>query len=290
MKIDGKLLASLLLTTLSEQVPKLNAKKNTPHLVVILVGNDQASHAYVNQKKKKGEEIGMHVTVKQYEETVTTEELLKTLQSLNKDKTVHGIIIQQPLPGNIDVALLLNATNPQKDVDGFHKQSAFTPPIAEAAEEILKDVFYEIATSTSSPRNDNDFIDWLRQENIVVIGKGETGGAPIIEKMKKLGVKPHVIDSKTDHPEKIKREADIIISCVGRSRIVKAEDIKKGVILISIGMFRGEDGKLHGDYEEEEIKNVASFYTPVPGGVGPVNVAMLLKNVVQAAKTPYESH
>ena len=295
MRVDGKQLAEAFLNDLTLLVQSLKEKNIVPHLVVMLVGNDPASEAYVRQKQLKGEAIGMMVSVKRYEASVTTEQLLKEITAYNNDPLVHGIIVQQPLPQHIDASLLIAATNQQKDVDGFQKDSAFTPPIAEGVEEILKFIFHEIASlrpaSTQRdeqaqgklPRNDNEFLSWLQSKNVVIIGKGETGGMPIIQKMQKLGVTPSIIDSKTADPVALKKQADIIISCVGKPRVVAAEEIKKGVILLSIGMFRAEDGKLHGDYEEGEIKGVASYYTPVPGGVGPMNVAMLLRNVIEAA-------
>ncbi|MDP3941333.1 MAG: bifunctional 5,10-methylenetetrahydrofolate dehydrogenase/5,10-methenyltetrahydrofolate cyclohydrolase [bacterium] len=275
MRIDGKLLASSIVTTLREEVSVLKIKGIIPHLAVILVGNDPASVAYVNQKKLKGESIGMQVSVQNYIEHVTTEELILVIKKLNKDNNTHGIIVQQPLPSHIEAHKITEATDPKKDVDGFHPHSSFTPPIAEAVEEILKTVAAE---------KNEVFKDWIKTQSIVVIGKGETGGAPIIERMKKLGVAPTVIDSRTEHPQSVKKSADIIISCVGKEGVVKPEDLKPGVILLSIGMYRGKDSKLHGDYEEDVIKNIASYYTPVPGGVGPVNVAMLLKNLIDAAE------
>lgn len=284
MKIDGRELAQKILGELETEVAMLKEQAITPHLVVILVGNDPASEAYVRQKKLKGESIGMQVTIQNFNKDVSNNELLSTIEAYNNDKNIHGIIVQQPLPEHIDVDKIIEATDPKKDVDGFHKDSAFTPPIAEGVEEILKSVFSQIASSSSTPHNDDTFLSWLRKKNVVVVGKGETGGMPIIQKMRRLGVEPTIIDSKTQDPLGVKKNADIIISCVGRSRIVKADELKQGVILLSIGMFRGEDGKLHGDYEDDEIKGIASYYTPVPGGVGPMNVAMLLKNVIQAAK------
>ncbi len=281
MKVDGKHLANAFLEDLALAVEKLRDKHITPHLAVFLVGDDPASAAYVKQKQLKGEAIGMKVTIKKYDKDATTEMLLQDLHMCNTDTSLHGIIIQQPLPHQIDVKQLIDETDPKKDVDGFHEKSSFTAPIAEGIEEILKFIHQQ----ETQIDEDEAFEPWLNKKNCVVIGKGETGGAPIIRKLHSLGTIPKIIDSKTEHPDRIKREADIIISCVGKLRTVSATDIKQGVILLSIGMFRGTDGKLHGDYEEDEIKEIASYYTPVPGGVGPMNVAMLLRNVIAAAET-----
>ena len=130
-----------------------------------------------------------------------------------------------------------------------------------------------------------ELTQWLKSRSIVVIGKGETGGRPIIQLFKQMEIEPTVIDSKTSNPEQFTKNADIIISAVGKPNVIEPRMIKKNSILISIGLSKGKDGKLHGDYDEEKIKNIASFYTPTPGGVGPVNVAMLLENLVTAAET-----
>lgn len=279
MRIDGKQISSTLLENIHRDVNELLLKRITPHLVVLLVGNDPASESYVRQKKLKGESIGMKVTVVTYPQEITEAFLLEKIKQLNNDSTVHGIVIQQPLPNHIDPHVLTEATDPRKDVDGFHSKSDFTPPIAEAALEILTKAY-----SLSYHSEDKEFTTWLKSQSVVVIGKGETGGTPIREKLERLGVDVAVIDSKTESPQELTKKADIIISCVGKPNVVKKDKIKKGVILLSVGMFRGDDNKLHGDYDEEDIKDIAAFYSPVPGGMGPVNVAMLLSNVIQAAK------
>ncbi len=267
MKIDGKEIAQNILENLKRRVEKLQKGSITPHLVIILVGNDPASESYVKQKVQKGEAIGIKVTVKNYQLTITNYQLLKAIEQLNNDNNVHGIIIQQPLPSQIDVSAVINAVSPQKDVDGFGPQTKFPMPLAVAVLKILQSV----------EKN------WQKKK-IVIIGKGETGGGPIINKLRTMNIEPIIIDSKTQNPNKLTKTADIIISSVGKANIVKADAIKKGVILISVGLHKGEDGKLHGDYEENEIANIASFYTPTPGGVGPVNVACLLENLLQSAE------
>ena len=261
MKIDGRRIANTILNDLETKVKKLNV---IPHLAIILVGNDPASKAYVRQKILTAEKIGIKTSLFQYPNSIPTKDLLKHLNDLNYLSDIHGIIVQQPFSSHIDQKKIVNTIDPQKDVDGFHPQSKFESPIAAAVLEILK------------------FVP-LKNKKVVVIGKGETGGKPIIQILKKKGIIPIVIDSKTENKETLTKDADIIISAVGKSDIIKSNMIKKGVILISIGLHKGSDGKLHGDYDEEKIKTIASFYTPTPGGVGPVNVAMLLKNLVYAA-------
>lgn len=264
MKIDGKQIAANILGDLKLRVQALNI---VPHLAIILVGNDPASLAYVNQKKLKGEEIGAKINIKHISSNTSQESLLSTIKQLNNDNNVHAIIVQEPLPLYINLKKITEAIDPKKDVDGFHPKSKFKSPIFMAVLTLLKQI-------NLTPQ----------EKRIVIIGKGETGGKPIINGLKKMGIKPFIIDSKTPNPSSKTQNADIIISAVGKSNIVKPEMIKKGVILVSIGLHKGEDAKLHGDYNEEEIKDKASFYTPTPGGVGPVNVAMLLKNLLIACE------
>jgi len=272
MRIDGKKLANEILTDLAQKVSDLKTHNIIPHLIVILAGDDPASLSYVRQKKKKGEEIGAKVTIINYPVDITTEELAKKVKELNLDRGVHGIIIQQPLPKHIDVDHLTELTDPQKDVDGFHSKTNFTEPIALAVIEILKTV-----------SNEKNILEWLKEKNITILGKGETGGLPIINSLKKHNIHFNLIDSKTQNPKQILKKSDLVISCVGKKNIIIKDDLKEGVILLSIGMHKEEDDRLHADYEEEEIEQIASFYTPVPGGVGPVNVAMLLSNLINAA-------
>jgi methylenetetrahydrofolate dehydrogenase (NADP+) / methenyltetrahydrofolate cyclohydrolase len=304
VRIDGVEIAEKIFNELKVKVGELKKRNIVPHLAVILVGENPASVAYVTLKQKKGEAIGAKVTLIKYPTTTTTEELLKKVQELNKDKTVHGILIQRPLPDQINIEKLELATNPKKDVDGFHPDSPFTLPLPLAVVKILDDVYTlrgvaggggPPASARSEARTSDgggarqdptqlEFLNWLKAKNIVVLGKGPTGGGPIIKLLNKLGAKPTVIDSKTENPQMLKKNADIIISSVGRENVVKPEDIKPGAILIGVGILRGTDGKLKGDYDEEKIKDIAGFYTPTPGGVGPVNVAMLFENLLTAAE------
>jgi len=293
MKLDGREIAEKLYADLKERVEKLKKNNITPHLVVLLVGENPASVAYVTQKQKKGEEIDAKVTILRYQTDVTTEELEEKVKLLNVDPFVHGILIQRPLPDQIDVEKLELTTDPEKDIDGFHPKSPYTLPLPLAVVKILEEVFSlrhpELVSGSQKQEmlkqvQHDKFEKWLQDQIIVLLGKGPTGGGPIIEYFKKLSVKPQVIDSKTKEPEKVMKQADIIISAVGRKNTVKAENLKKGVVLISVGINRDENNKLHGDYEVEQIKDIASYYTPTPGGVGPVNVAMLIDNLLTATE------
>ncbi|HSX08870.1 MAG TPA: bifunctional 5,10-methylenetetrahydrofolate dehydrogenase/5,10-methenyltetrahydrofolate cyclohydrolase [Candidatus Saccharimonadales bacterium] len=280
MEINGTDIAKRIYAHLQERVDRLKKKKIIPHLVVILVGEHPASVAYVTLKQKKAEQIGAKVTILQYKTDVTTDELREKIQLLNDDPYVHGILVQRPLPDQIDVNALEMTTNPEKDIDGFHPKSSFTLPLPLSVVKILEETYQLQHPGQSSTK----FHKWLQDQNITLLGKGPTGGGPIIAHLKTLNVTPHLIDSKTKNPDEIMKQADIMISAVGKRNTVKATDLKKGVILISVGLSRGEDKKLHGDYEVTEIKDIASYYTPTPGGVGPVNVAMLMENLLTAAE------
>lgn len=278
MKIDGKEIASQIFEDLKIRVDKLKEKSVIPQLAIILIGKNPASLAYIEQKEIKGNKIGVKVEVVNIETNASTKDLLKITNNLNQNPDIHGIIIQRPLPGTINSEIIDQAIDKSKDMDSFNTRSMFVSPIFAAVLWILEYIY------NSNNNSDRDLFEWLKSNKVVVVGKGETGGKPISRELNKLKIKHVVIDSKTKNPENQIGNADIVITAVGRSGIIKSSSIKKGAILISIGLHKGKDGKLRGDYNDEEIKNIVSFYTPTPGGVGPVNVAMLFKNLVEAAE------
>lgn len=266
MKIDGKQIAQEIFNDLSERVERLKAKGVTPKFVIILIGNDPASAAYVRQKELKAKQVGIETKTDHLSSSISQQDLLIKIQKYNNDESVSSVIIQQPLPPQIDASAIDRAVIAKKDVDGFRFDSPFLPPLGIAVYKILEDI-PEFAT-----------------KKIVILGKGKTGGSPIIQVLKQREIPFTVVDSKTVEPEKILRQADIVIAAVGKPNIITKNMVKKGVVLIGVGMYKGEDDKLHGDYEENDVKDIASHYSPIPGGVGPVNVAMLLANVVTAAE------
>lgn len=285
MKVDGKQIAQQILDNLKRKVEKLGTNNLRPHLHIITLTTDSASQSYVGQKKKKGEEIGTRITVENLDPATSTDSLLKKINKLNDDKGVHGIIVQRPFSPQIDEERIANSIKPEKDVDGFHPQSKFDPPISESVLRILEEVY--ASTRGVDAQKIVNFFDWLKSQKIAVIGRGVTAGGPIIKAFEKTRSDLVVVTSKTKNREKILKSSDILICAVGKTGTVKGTDIKKGSVLIGVGMFKGEDGRFHSDYEEDEIKDIASFYTPTPGGVGPVNVAMLLSNLIKAAENKY---
>ena len=284
MKLDGKLLAQSLLDNLKEKVAGLQKKGVTPTLAVILVGDDPASLAYIKQKQKAAEYIGARVIFDHQPPALTAGGLYNLITKYNKDTAVHGLIIQRPIPKEVGIVNdTLDDVQPSKDVDGFLPGSAFDVPVAAAVGEILKSVFSEQKTVSRKTQNfEKDFLVWLQQQHIVVIGRGETAGKPIFNYFQKQHATIAQIHSQTSDPASSMKKADIIISCVGREGIVARESVKSGAILISVGIWRDTEGKLRGDYEETDIADVAGWYTPTPGGVGPVNVACLMQNLLKA--------
>lgn len=278
MRIDGKQIAQNILDKLKKQIEELKKKNIAPCLAIILVGNDPASVAYVRQKELKAQSIGIKTKTFRLPNSISQLKLIKTIEQLNNDSNIHGIIVQQPLPKHIDTSLIINAVPAKKDVDGFLKKSQFEMPITMAVLKILKEIYVHTL------RVQSQFINWLKSKKIVIIGKGKTGGKPIIQMFEEMKIPFVIIDSRTKEPESLTKKADIVISAIGKSNILKPQMLKNGVILIGIGISREESAKLTGDYDQNEVENIASFYTPTPGGIGPVNVAMLLKNLVLAAE------
>ncbi len=296
MKIDSTEIVDHIFEDLRHRVGELQKRNIMPHLVVIFVGNNPSSAAYIKQKEKKAEAIGAKVTVMRFGEDVTSKELEEKISLLNADPFVHGILIQRPLPKHIDEDKLDHLTEPQKDIDGFHPDSPYTLPLPLAVEKILEYIYakYHPEPVSESPtkgnnNHDKEFITWLAEQNIVIIGKGSTGGKPIITYLRKLKLNPQIIDSKTTAPDEILKHADVVISAVGKPGALKAAMLKRDVILIGVGMSQTEEKKLQGDYVEAEIADIASFYTPTPKGVGPVNVAMLMDTLVTATEKQTEA-
>lgn len=269
MKIDGRALARDILDSLKDEVAKLVEQGVTPTLAVVLVGDNPASISYIKQKQIAAEAIGAKIVMSQQTTAIGSMQMKEIIHAYNTDPTVHGIIVQRPLPKetHIDPSVLLTV-GAAKDVDGFVSGSPFVAPVALAVEKIL----------------DTADKNWQKQ-HIVIVGRGETAGKPIYDYLMKPGCQIAQIHSQTPNPEALLKEADIIISCVGHRGVVTKSVVKPGAILIGVGIGRDEEAVLQGDYDEAEIADVASFYTPTPGGVGPINVACLMANLVVAAKT-----
>lgn len=274
--IDGRHIAEEILTTLREHVKKSHL---SPHIEVILIGDNPSSLSYIKQKQKAAESIGATLHLTQFEPTVTKEELKNTISTFNTAHNVSGIIIQRPIPVQSTIPPdIISSIAPEKDVDGFVPHTIHEVPVAKGVISILEYIFYK---QFNTPQL--DFPTWLRGQHVVVLGKGETAGKPIIEILEKFSVPVIIIDRSTPNPHELTKEATIIITCVGVPGLISRNHIQDQVILLSVGLSR-VDGKLIGDYDVEDIQDKASFYTPTPGGVGPVNVACLMQNLVKAAE------
>ncbi|HUD44540.1 MAG TPA: bifunctional 5,10-methylenetetrahydrofolate dehydrogenase/5,10-methenyltetrahydrofolate cyclohydrolase [Patescibacteria group bacterium] len=285
MLINGREIAEEMYADLIKRVGELKKNNITPHLAVILAGNDKNSLSYIRQKKLAAEKIGAKLSIIQLAKNTSTQDLLQIIHQLNFNDSVHAIVVQKPLPNQIDVAQIDKAVNSNKDVDAFNPQSKFVLALPLAVIKILQ-ICHSQNNLTMKQFNNlsSDFLSWLKTKSIVILGKGQTAGQPTIDYLQKLGLQPIVIDQHTPNPQALTKSADIIISAVGKENTIRKNNIKPGVILIGVGMDTNEENKLRGDYNVDEIKDIASFYTPTPGGVGPVNVASLMENVITAAE------
>lgn len=291
MKIDGIKIADEIYKDLNLRILKLRQQGLNLQIIVVIIGADPASISYITQKRKRCEEIGIKFTLLKLPLNANNKELADIINKYNNNPAVHGIIIQRPVPPQIDKQILTNTINTNKDIDGFRADSAFEVPVAKAVIRVLEEVY--LAHNNNDLRqnfkvineqSDYGFIKWLKTKSIAILGRGETAGTPIIKHLYKTGLNPLIITSTTINPEKIIKSSDIVISAVGKSDIIKPEYLKNDVILLGVGMHKGTDGKFHGDYNPDEIISKASFYTPVTGGIGPINVAYLITNLVISAE------
>ena len=281
--IDGKKLRNEILTKVKKEVATLPF---VPIFCDVLVGEDPSSVQYVQMKKKNAESIGVKFHSANFPATITTPALLKEIESLNKIPNMCGIIVQLPLPKHLDRQAVLDSIDPELDVDCLGKVQSekfysglITPgigfPTALACLAVLDSLNLDNNPSTA-----------LRTRKIVVLGQGNLVGKPVTALLQFRGLNPEIIRSKTENKEQIIKEADIIISGMGKGKYLTGEMLKIGVVLIDAGTSEDE-GSIVGDVDLDSIQNVAGYISPVPGGVGPVTVAMLLRNVLTVAKNKF---
>ncbi len=286
MKIDGRKIAADILKSLKTDVGKLKRKRIQPHLVAVLVGSDSGSLSYVSQKSKAARIIGAKVTIHRFDKIPLYQSIAEFISGLNQDPKVHGVIIQRPLPPSLSAGALNKIVSVNKDVDGFLDKSPFEPPIGVAVFKLLGHIYYRQLKKTSMPRDDfsKSLVNWLKNKQIVLLGHGETGGQPVSQTLNTCNIPFIVLNSTVENKDEYLKDADIVISAVGKPNMIKAEMIKPGCILLGIGVHRGDKTGIVGDYDEKAVDPVAGFYTSTPGGMGPVNVACLLQNLITAAK------
>ena len=272
--IDGKRISQEIKDELKEEVAALKAQGIEGSLAVIQVGEDPASSVYVRNKKKACEYIGIHSLSYELPEETTEEELLDLIASLNENDAVNGILVQLPVPKHIDADKVIRAISPEKDVDGFHPMNAGRLVIGEKGFvsctpagiiQLLKRSGIEIAG-----------------KNCVIIGRSNIVGKPMALLMLQENATVTVAHSKTTDLKAVCKTADILIVAIGKKQFITADYIKEGAVVIDVGIHRGEDKKLFGDVCYEEVEPVASAITPVPGGVGPMTIAMLMSNCVES--------
>lgn len=274
--LDGKQIAKEYRQGLQEQVESLKERGFTPKLSVILVGNDGASQSYVKSKKKAAEKIGMISEIVHLDESTSEEDVLKELDRLNNDDSVSGILVQVPLPEQVSEQKVLESINPDKDVDGFHPsnigklyidEQTFVPCTPLGIMEILKHADIN-----------------LEGKHAVVIGRSHIVGQPVSKLLLQKNATVTILHSRSKDMSKHLKDADVIVSAVGKPGLVTKDVVKEGAVIIDVGNTPDENGKLKGDVEYEKVKEIAGAITPVPGGVGPLTITMVLNNTLIAEK------
>ena len=275
-KIDGNALSQKLRAEVTLRTTALKAKGITPGLAVILVGENPASQVYVRNKVKACEDSGLHSILEKHPASLTEAALLNRIKALNQDTSIHGILVQLPLPEHIDAQKVIEAISPAKDVDGFHIASAgalmtgmpgFWPCTPYGCMKMLESIGYE-----------------LKGKHAVVIGRSNIVGKPMALMLLQKNATVTICHSATQDLKAISLQADVIVAAVGKRNILTADMVKPGAVVLDVGMNRNEEGKLCGDVDFVGVEQVAGFITPVPGGVGPMTITMLLINTLEAAE------
>ena len=275
-KIDGNALSQKLRAEVTLRTTALKAKGITPGLAVILVGENPASQVYVRNKVKACEDSGLHSILEKHPASLTEAALLNRIEALNHDTGIHGILVQLPLPAHIDAQKVIEAISPAKDVDGFHIASAgalmtgmpgFWPCTPYGCMKMLESIGYE-----------------LKGKHAVVIGRSNIVGKPMALMLLQKNATVTICHSATQDLKAMTLQADVIVAAVGKRNILTSDMVKPGAVVLDVGMNRNEEGKLCGDVDFVGVEQVAGFITPVPGGVGPMTITMLLINTLEAAE------
>jgi methylenetetrahydrofolate dehydrogenase (NADP+)/methenyltetrahydrofolate cyclohydrolase len=274
--IDGNALAKTIRAEVAGRTQALKARGIQPRLAIVLVGEDPASQVYVKHKVADSEQTGLLATLERYPATMTEDELLTRIRALNTDSSVHGILVQLPLPGHMDSHKVVETIAPAKDVDGFHVASAgalmvgqpgFWPCTPYGCLKMLDSIGYD-----------------LKGRHAVVIGRSNIVGKPMAMMLLGRDATVTICHSRTRDLKAITLQADVVVAAVGKRNVLTADMVKPGAVVIDVGMNRNEEGRLCGDVDFEGVKEVAGWITPVPGGVGPMTRAMLLVNTLEAAE------
>jgi methylenetetrahydrofolate dehydrogenase (NADP+)/methenyltetrahydrofolate cyclohydrolase len=274
--IDGNALAKQVRAEAAGRTEALKARGVQPHLAIVLVGEDPASQVYVKHKVADSEQTGLKATLERHPATLTETDLLARIRALNADASVHGILVQLPLPKHMDSAKVIETIAPAKDVDGFHVASAgalmvgqpgFWPCTPYGCLKMLDSIGYD-----------------LRGKHAVVIGRSNIVGKPMAMMLLGRDATVTICHSRTKDLKAMTLQADVVVAAVGKRNVLTADMVKPGAVVIDVGMNRNDEGKLCGDVDYNGVKEVAGWITPVPGGVGPMTRAMLLVNTIEAAE------
>lgn len=274
--INGKELAQKVRLSLKDEVENLKTKGINPKLAVIMVGNDKASEVYVRNKSKACNEIGIEFEEFLMPEETTREELLNLIKDLNERIDIHGILLQSPIPKHLDIREAFNTIDYRKDVDGFHPINVGKLAIGEES--------FVSCTPAGVMKMLEEYGINPEGKRAVVIGRSNIVGKPLSQLLLNANATVTICHSRTQNIKEITREADILVAALGKPKFVTADMVKPGAVVIDVGINRNEEGKLVGDVDYEHVEPIASYITPVPGGVGPMTIAMLMCNVVKAAK------
>ena len=275
--IDGNVLSRQLRTEVAARTAALKDRGITPGLAVVLVGDNPASQVYVRNKVKACEDVGFHSVLEKYDASMTEEQLLARVQALNNDPSIHGILVQLPLPKHIDDHKVIEAISPLKDVDGFH--------VASAGALMVGEVGFKACTPYGCMKMlESIGMKDLRGKHAVVIGRSNIVGKPMAMLLLAANATVTVCHSGTADLAAMTRQADVVVAAVGKRNVLTADMVKPGAVVIDVGMNRNDEGKLCGDVDFEGVKQVAGYITPVPGGVGPMTITMLLVNTLEAAE------
>ena len=274
--IDGNALSRQLRESVAQRVVTLKTQGITPGLAVVLVGDNPASQVYVRNKVKACEDTGMHSVLEKYDASMTEAELLARIEALNNDPSIHGILVQLPLPAHMDAHKVIETISPAKDVDGFHVASAgalmvgqpgFWPCTPYGCMKMLESIGYS-----------------LRGKHAVVIGRSNIVGKPMAMMLLQQNATVTICHSATPDLKAMTLQADVIVAAVGKRNVLTADMVKPGAVVLDVGMNRNDEGKLCGDVDFAGVKEVASYITPVPGGVGPMTITMLMVNTLESAE------
>ncbi len=278
--IDGKELAKKTRQNLKIECDELKNKGINPKLAVIMVGDNPASKVYVRNKSKACQEVGVEYEEYLLDSNITQKNLIDLIKKLNNDKNINGILLQSPIPKHLDINEAFRTIDYNKDIDGFH-------PMNVGKLTLGQDTFVS-CTPYGVMRMFEEYNIDLCGKNVVILGRSNIVGKPLTQCCLNKNATITVCHSKTQNTKKITKEADIVISAIGKAKFITEDMIKEGAIVIDVGINRDENGKIVGDVDFENVKQKASYITPVPGGVGPMTVAMLINNVIKAAKNQNE--